>query len=71
VCAAIAGALFSPADLITNVLIVIGVAAMAVVITLRSLARWRDKRFQPIAGAVICVVWGVVILGVAVWIKIA
>ena len=42
---------FSPAGPLANALLVIGIAAMSVAITLRSLPRWRDRRFQPIAGA--------------------
>jgi ABC-type Fe3+-siderophore transport system permease subunit len=70
-CAAATATLFSRGGPFIHILGVLVIAALSVVITTRSLARWRDKRFQPIFGALICAGWGVVILGVALWIKIA
>lgn len=70
-CAAATAALFSPGGLFIHILGVLVVAVLSVVITTRCLAHWRDKRFQPIFGALICAGWGVVIVAVALWIKIA
>ncbi|MCW2646396.1 MAG: hypothetical protein JWP07_2505 [Pseudonocardiales bacterium] len=71
VCAAATAALFSPGGLLIHILGVVLVAVLSVLITSRCLARWQDKRFKPIFGALICAGWGVVLLAVALWIKIA
>jgi hypothetical protein len=69
-CTGIVAAMFARGGILFRVVGIALVLIVTIFLCTQTLPRWRDRRFRPLAGALVCAAGGMVILAVALIVKV-